>query len=202
VVSWGPPGPTPLLTLSEEENMWRRQEEPKASPSPQNVSVTPAAPAIPVQTAPQHVQPIAKPEPPKPAVSVVCKGISINGQVTGSEDLQIDGELRGSVKLGNGRVVIGTDGHVNGDIEAREVIVRGELKGNLRASGLVLIGPTGRWQGDSVSPRLVIEDGAVVSGKLEVAQPGDRKSGRPAGNGSTGEHRTEVTLALGGVEQA
>jgi cytoskeletal protein CcmA (bactofilin family) len=185
--------------------MWRRQEEPKASPSPQNVAVTPSAPANPVQAIPQPVQPAVRPEPPKapkPALSVVCKGISINGQVTGSEDLQIDGELRGSVKLASGRVVIGTDGRVAGDIEAREVVIRGDLKGNLRVSDLVLVGPTGRWQGDSVSPRLVIEDGATVSGKLEVAQPGDRKSGRSGANGSSGEHRTEVTLALGGVEQA
>jgi cytoskeletal protein CcmA (bactofilin family) len=185
--------------------MWRRQEEPKASPSPQNVSVTPSAPANPVQATPQPVQPVVRPEPPRPAVSVLCKGITIHGEVTGSEDLQIDGELRGSVKLAGGRVVIGTDGRMNGNIEAREVIVRGELKGNLRANDLVLVGPTGRWEGDSVSPRLVIEDGAVVSGKLEVAQPGDKKSGRSGANGSSGsagEHRTEVTLSLGGVEQA
>lgn len=184
--------------------MWRRQEEPKASPSPQNIGVTPSAPANPAQAVQQPAPPVARPEPPKPSVSVVCKGIAIHGQVTGGDDLQIDGELRGSVKLAGGRVVIGTDGCVTGDIDAREVIVRGELKGNVRGGERVVVGPTGRWEGDSVSPRLVIEEGAVVSGKIEVAQPGDKKSGRSGANGSTGagEHRTEVTLALGGPEQA
>ena len=185
--------------------MWRKQEEPKASPSPQDAVVAPSTPTYTAPAVHQPVQPVVRPEPPKPALSVVCKGITINGQVSGSEDLQIDGEVRGSVKLAGGRVVIGTDGRVTGDIDAREVIVRGELKGNVRASERVLAGPTGRWQGDSVSPRLVIEDGAQVSGKLEVAQPGDKKSGRPGANGSNGaatEQRQEVSLSLSGPEQA
>jgi cytoskeletal protein CcmA (bactofilin family) len=176
--------------------MWRRNEEPKASPSPQNVVATPAAPVAPAQ----QYQPVAQPEPPKPAVSIVSKGIRIHGQVTGTEDLQINGELHGSVKLAGGRVTIGTDGNVSGDIEAREIIVRGELKGNLRAADRILVGPTGRWHGDSVSPRLAIEDGAVVSGKLEVAAPAEKKQGKTGANGSNGATHTpqaEVPLAIG-----
>ncbi len=175
--------------------MWRRNEEPKVSPSPQNVVVTPPAPEVPAQSY-HHVAP---PEPPRPAVSVVSKGISIHGQVTGTEDLQINGELRGSVRLAGGRVTIGTDGRVAGDIEAREIIVRGELKGNLRAVERILVGPTGRWHGDSVSPRLAIEEGAVVSGKLEVAAPAEKKSGRTGANGSNGPKPTleaEAPLAI------
>jgi len=176
--------------------MWRRNEEPKVSPTPQNVVATPAAPVAPVQ----QYQPVAQPEPPKPAVSIVSKGISIHGQVTGTEDLQINGELRGSVKLAGGRVTVGTDGNVAGDIEAREIIVRGELKGNLRAVDRILVGPTGRWHGDSVSPRLAIEEGAVVSGKLEVAAPAEKKSGKTGANGSNGSThapQVEVPLAIG-----
>jgi cytoskeletal protein CcmA (bactofilin family) len=176
--------------------MWRRNEEPKVSPSPLNVVATAATPVAPAH----QYQPVAQPEPPKPAVSIVSKGISIHGQVTGTEDLQINGELHGSVKLAGGRVTIGTEGNVAGDIEAREIIVRGELKGNLRAVDRILVGPTGRWHGDSVSPRLAIEDGAVVSGKLEVAAAGDKKSAKTGANGSNDAARTpqvEVPLAIG-----
>ncbi|HUK31596.1 MAG TPA: polymer-forming cytoskeletal protein [Candidatus Acidoferrum sp.] len=183
--------------------MWRRNEEPKASPSPQNVVVTPPVQEAPAQLHPSH-HPIAQPEPPKPAVSVITKGISIRGQVTGTEDLQINGELHGSVKLAGGRVTIGTDGNVSGDIDAREIVVRGELKGNLRAADRILVGPTGRWNGDSVSPRLVIEEGAVVSGKLEVATPAEKKQGRTGTNGSNGSTHTapvEVPLAIGADEK-
>jgi cytoskeletal protein CcmA (bactofilin family) len=108
-------------------------------------------------------------------VSVVCKGITIRGEVTGDEDLQIDGELSGSVKLGGARVMIGPEGRVAGNIQAREIIVRGTLKGNLRASERILMGSTGRWEGDGVSPRLAIEEGATVRGNLEVAETPEKK---------------------------
>jgi len=163
--------------------MWRRQEEPKASPSPQNVVVTPPAAPIsnPVSTqsatsnAPQAAPPVTHTPAPKSAVSVVCKGISIRGEVTGDEDLQIDGELSGSVKLAGARVMVGPEGRVTGNIQAREIIVRGTLKGNLRASERILMGGTGRWEGDGVSPRLAIEDGATVRGHLEVAEAVEKK---------------------------
>jgi cytoskeletal protein CcmA (bactofilin family) len=164
--------------------MWRRQEEPKVPPSPQNVVVTPPAATVsnPVSTqpaqsnVPQGVPPVTHAPAPKSAVSVVCKGISIRGEVTGDEDLQIDGELSGSVKLTGARVMIGPEGRVNGNIQAREVIVRGMLKGNLRASERILMGGTGRWEGDGVSPRLAIEDGATVRGHLEVAEAVEKKT--------------------------
>jgi len=165
--------------------MWRRQEEPKVPQSPQNVVVTP--PAAPVSTpianhpAQSSVQQAAPPvsyaaPAPKSATSVVCNGISIRGEVTGDEDLQIDCELSGSVKLVGARVMIGPEGRVTGNIQAREIIVRGNLKGNLRASERILMGGTGRWEGDGVSPRLAIEDGATVRGHLEVAEAVEKKA--------------------------
>ena len=164
--------------------MWRRQEEPKVPPSPQSVVVTPPAAPIsnPVSTqpaqsnVPQAAPAVTHAPAAKSAVSVVCKGISIRGEVTGDEDLQIDGELSGSVKLAGARVMIGPEGRVTGNIQAREIIVRGSLKGNLRASERILMGGTGRWEGDGVSPRLAIEDGATVRGHLEVAEAVEKKS--------------------------
>jgi hypothetical protein len=100
--------------------MWRRQEEPKVPPSPQNVVVTPPAATIsnqptPQVSAPQVAPPVTHAAPaPKNALSVVCKGITIRGEVTGDEDLQIDGELSGSVKLAGARVMIGPEGRVAG----------------------------------------------------------------------------------------
>jgi len=131
-----------------------------------------------MQSSVQHVAPPVTHSTPAPknAGSVVCKGISIRGEVTGDEDLQIDGELRGSVKLVGARVMIGPEGRVTGNIQAREIIVRGNLKGNLRASERILMGGTGRWEGDGVSPRLAIEDGATVRGHLEVAEAVEKKA--------------------------
>jgi cytoskeletal protein CcmA (bactofilin family) len=165
--------------------MWRKQEEQKVPPSPQNVVVTPPATQVssqpPTQVssssgAPHVAPPVAHVAPaPKNALSIVCKGITIRGEVTGDEDLQIDGELSGSVKLAGARVMIGPEGRVAGNIQAREIIVRGTLKGNLRASERILMGGTGRWEGDGVSPRLAIEEGATVRGNLEVADTPEKK---------------------------
>src|SRR5580693_2801559 len=162
--------------------MWRKQEEQKVPPSPQNVVVTPppaqiSTPPIVQQSAPQSAPPVAYSAPaPKNAVSIVCKGISIRGEVWGDEDLQIDGELSGTVKLVGARVSIGPEGRVAGNIQAREIIVRGTLKGNLRASERILMGSTGSWEGDGVSPRLAIEEGATVRGNLEVADAPEKKA--------------------------
>jgi cytoskeletal protein CcmA (bactofilin family) len=170
--------------------MWRKQEEQKVPPSPQNVVVTPPPAQFSTQpstepssptSAPQAAPPVAYSAPaPKNAVSIVCKGISIRGEVWGDEDLQIDGELSGSVKLVGARVSIGPEGRVAGNIQAREIIVRGTLKGNLRASERILMGSTGRWEGDGVSPRLAIEEGATVRGNLEVADAPEKKAAAPA----------------------
>lgn len=161
--------------------MWRKQEEQKVPPSPQNVVATPPAPQYSTPTnvqasAPQAAPPAPVAPAPKNALSIVCKGITIRGEVFGDEDLQIDGELSGSVKLAGARVSIGPEGRVAGNIQAREIIVRGTLKGNLRASERILMGSTGRWEGDGVSPRLAIEEGATVRGNLEVADSPEKKS--------------------------
>jgi len=156
--------------------MWRRQDEPKVSPSPQNVVVTPPTPVVAPPPKPQVIEPVV----PKALSSLVSKGICIKGEVTGNEDIQLDGEVHGSLRLAGSRVLIGQEGRVIGDIEAREIVVRGTLKGNLLASERILVGHTGRWKGNSISPRLVIEEGAMVSGNLEVAEAREKKSSRPA----------------------
>jgi cytoskeletal protein CcmA (bactofilin family) len=165
--------------------MWRKQEEQKVPPSPQNVVVTPppaqiSIPPVVQQSAPQAAPPVAYSAPASRSVSIVCKGISIRGEVWGDEDLQIDGELSGTVKLEGARVSIGPEGRVAGNIQAREIIVRGTLKGNLRASERILMGSTGRWEGDGVSPRLAIEEGATVRGNLEVADAPEKKAAAAA----------------------
>jgi cytoskeletal protein CcmA (bactofilin family) len=165
--------------------MWRKQEEQKVPPSPQNVVATPppaqfSTPPPAPASAPQVAPPVQHAAPaPKNALSIVCKGITIRGEVFGDEDLQIDGELSGSVKLAGARVSIGPEGRVAGNITAREIIVRGTLKGNLRASERILMGSTGRWEGDGVSPRLAIEEGATVRGNLEVADSPEKKAAAP-----------------------
>ncbi|MGH9594148.1 MAG: bactofilin family protein, partial [Bryobacteraceae bacterium] len=111
----------------------------------------------------------------RPAGSILSRGIAIRGEVTGQEDLQIDGEVVGNIRIPEARVLVGAEGRVKGQIDAREIVVRGELQGDLSASDRIVVGPTGRWKGDSISPRLAIEDGAKVHGNLEVSRPAPMK---------------------------
>ena len=184
--------------------MWRRREEPKqnqqqanavpASPSvappATNVSqpVTQAPAVAPVSSAPAappreaFVAPPPVVRAPERAASVISKGISVNGEIVGSEDLQVDGEVRGTVRMTGARVTITPDGRTSASIEAREVVIRGNLSGNIRATDRVVIGQSGVWQGEAVAPRLMIEEGAIIHGKMEVAQP---KEARRGANGAT-----------------
>jgi cytoskeletal protein CcmA (bactofilin family) len=190
--------------------MWRKQEEQKVPPSPQNVVATPppaqiSTPPVVQQSAPQAAPPVAYSAPapaPKNSVSIVCKGISIRGEVSGDEDLQIDGELSGTVKLVGARVSIGPEGRVAGNIQAREIIVRGTLKGNLRASERILMGSTGRWEGDGVSPRLAIEEGATVRGNLEVADAPEKKAAVPASVAAPSVAKVEKPAAVAATPAA
>jgi cytoskeletal protein CcmA (bactofilin family) len=178
-------------------------------PPPANpVAAHQPVPVTPVAHTPVPHVPAAPPELPREAArppqavlrpqetsaSVITKGIVISGEILGGEDLQIDGEVKGTVLVPDARVVVTTEGKASGSIEAREIVMRGKLKGNLRASERVLVGQTSFWQGDSISPRLIIEEGAVVRGKFEVAQPNLKK---PAGkNGKPVEPVAEEHLAL------
>lgn len=184
--------------------MWRRREEPKQNqqqPSAVPTSPSVAPPATNVAQAVSQPAPVATtasapsasprdasvaPAPvvraPERAASVISKGISVNGEIIGSEDLQVDGELRGTVKMTGARVTITPDGRTSASIEAREVVIRGNLSGNIRATDRVVIGQSGVWQGEAVAPRLMIEEGAVIHGKMEVAQP---KEARRGANGAS-----------------
>jgi cytoskeletal protein CcmA (bactofilin family) len=190
--------------------MWGKKEEAKVSPSPASsvpasnyqplaatrvpapASETPRASAMPTPT--RESAPVANPHPveiSRPAISsasVISKGLVIKGEVTGSEDLQIEGEVTGSVHMPGARVMITPEGRTTGDIEAREVVIRGRLKGDVVASERVVVGQTGVWQGDSLSPRLVIEGGAVIKGKFEVTKAEQK---RPAPKAT--EKREEPT---------
>ncbi len=172
-VSSSPSGPVNSTTYPQAGNSTTPHSSQNSSPAQDSPIQSVATDTVPVQKA----APVQKPAPVenvRPAIftmSVITKGLVISGQITGAEDLQIEGQIRGSVHLPGAKVMITPEGSATGNIEAREVVVRGHLKGDVIASERVLVGQTGRWQGDSISPRLVIEDGAVVKGKIEVSKP-------------------------------
>jgi cytoskeletal protein CcmA (bactofilin family) len=98
----------------------------------------------------------------------ISQGIRIKGEVTGSEDLFVDGHVEGKVNLSNGTLTVGPNGEVKADIFAREVIVRGRVDGKIVGREKIQLWSTGNVAGDLQTERLVIEDGAVLRGRVEI----------------------------------
>jgi cytoskeletal protein CcmA (bactofilin family) len=108
------------------------------------------------------------------AAACISQGIRIKGEVTGSEDLFVDGHVEGKLNLSsNASLTVGPNGEVKADIFAREVIVRGRVDGKIVGRDKIQLWSTGNVAGDLQTERLVIEDGAVLRGRVEI------ETGRP-----------------------
>jgi len=100
--------------------------------------------------------------------AVIGKSVRIHGELTGGEDLYLDGEIEGTVTLRDSRFTVGPNARVLADVDARDVIVNGRIEGNIRATGRVEIRQGGAVIGDIVSLRISIEESAIVQGKVET----------------------------------
>ncbi len=173
--------------------MWRKPEEPKvSSPLPEP---SPASRVEPMR-GPGVAAPAGIPVAHPPAGGVLTSSLLITGEITGREDLFIDGEVQGKIRVLEAKVTVGPHGRVSADIEAREILVRGNVKGCLLGHERVEIGQTGEVHGDVISRRLMIDDGAVIHGMVEVqrpAEPSQPKVVRPTGTESSQPVAVETT---------
>ena len=109
-----------------------------------------------------------------PSTSAARLGASLHvkGEITGSEDLHIDGTVEGSVNLEDRRLTVGATAKVTADVTAREVVVFGNVKGNLKAKDRIEIKKDGSVVGDLSTARIMIEDGAYFKGSIEINREG------------------------------
>ena len=94
--------------------------------------------------------------------------LHVKGEITGNEDLHIDGSVEGLVQLDDRKLTIGASAKLTADIVAREVVVYGSVKGNLRARDRIEIKKDGSVIGDLTTARIMIEDGAYFKGSIEI----------------------------------
>jgi cytoskeletal protein CcmA (bactofilin family) len=157
--------------------MWRKEEaKPQAAPQapasspvssqPTTVSAPASAPVSAVASATLPVSPRA--------TACITQGIRIKGEITGREDLFIDGTLEGKLDLGSASVTVGPNGKVKADVSAREVVVRGQLDGKIDGTERVQLWNSGRVTGEVRTERLAIEDGALLRGKVEAGKAQSR----------------------------
>ena len=174
--------------------MWKPTNQPQTPgrpAEPERPTVhTPSAPAM---TANEPVSaPAPRPATPAPISTssadqaTIGKSLVIKGEVTGSESLYIDGRVEGSISLAGNRVTIGRNGVVAANINAREIVVLGKVRGNLTASDRVDIRSDGSLTGDVVAARISIEDGAFFKGGIDI-----RKGGQPNQQKANGKEREE-----------
>jgi cytoskeletal protein CcmA (bactofilin family) len=108
------------------------------------------------------------------------KSISIKGDLTGNEDISIEGTVDGKVDLPDGQLTIGANGTVKGEILAKGVIVIGKVTGNVQGSERVEVQATGIVEGDVVAPKLVVAEGAIVNGSIKMGTQSSASARPPA----------------------
>jgi cytoskeletal protein CcmA (bactofilin family) len=99
--------------------------------------------------------------------SLVGKTLLVKGDIFSDDEILIDGKVQGKITVKN-RVVVGRDGIVEAEIDAREVVIKGKVTGNVRGSQRVEIVPAGSLHGNIHSPRVVIADSGVFEGNIEM----------------------------------
>lgn len=104
------------------------------------------------------------------AAACVSQGIRIKGEITGSEDLFIDGQIDGKVSVPNATVTVGPNATVKAEISGREIVVRGRVEGKLTGSERIQVWSTAKVNGDVKAEKIGIEEGAELHGKMEAGK--------------------------------
>jgi cytoskeletal protein CcmA (bactofilin family) len=133
--------------------MWEKKEA--------NRSSTPTeAPVRPTRTAPAAEANVVNIN--------IGQSILVKGELSGSEDLTIDGQVHGKISLKDHNLTIGQHGRIEAELVAKRVTILGHVRGNVLASEKVEIQEGGRLEGDIISPRIAISDGAHFRGKVDM----------------------------------
>ena len=149
------------------------------TPAPEQVTPKPGqAPASP---AARPMEPARSEMPRSVDIATIGKSVIVKGELSGSEDLYVDGEVEGSITLNGQSLTIGPNGRVRANIEARNLIVHGHVDGNVRASDRVDLRKSASLTGDIWTARVSIEDGAYFKGTIDIqkTEPGSRIEAKP-----------------------
>lgn len=139
-------------------------------------------------SSPYYRQPAgAPPGPRERPVTRIAEGTLIRGEITGTTELLVDGEMEGEIRL-DARAVVGTTGVVRGQVSARSVLVAGRVEGDVRGSERVEVGGSGNIQGDISAPRVTIAEGAFFKGKVEMGGGEARRPEAPESEPRRGPH--------------
>src|ERR1700683_422449 len=105
---------------------------------------------------------------PASGLAQIGKSVFVKGELSGSEDLYVDGQVEGSIALKSNSLTVGPNGQVKASVEAKGVIVQGKLEGHIQASDRVELRKSAIVTGDITTQRISIEEGAYLKGKVDI----------------------------------
>jgi cytoskeletal protein CcmA (bactofilin family) len=125
--------------------------------------------------------------------TTIGKSVTIRGEVSGKEDLYMDGVVEGTISLPESRLTVGPNARVMADMSAHDVVIYGLVEGNIRATGRIELRESAVVRGDIVAERLSIEENASIKGKVELSEvpPGSgalKSSAGPSGASIAAPH--------------
>ena len=132
-------------------------------------------------------------------MATIGQSIIFKGELSGDEDLEIEGQVDGNVNLQNHQITVGANGRLKAEVQAKSIIVIGQVIGNLTATERIEIQATGVVEGDLRAPRLNVQEGAVLNGSIDMSaqsastsepkKPAAQPQAQPAQGGAEGEAR-------------
>src|SRR5438270_4659409 len=157
--------------------MWKPRPEdnkpmstnPSQPGQPAQPVTPPVAAAAPSISVPHKETPKGS-DPYRADVGHIGKSVQIKGELTGSEDLYLDGSIEGTVDLRDHSLIIGPNGKIKAAISARDLVVHGRVEGNITATGRVELRKSCTLIGDVSTQRIVIEDGAFFKGAIDIKE--------------------------------
>jgi cytoskeletal protein CcmA (bactofilin family) len=155
--------------------MWKsRTDEKPAAPAGQGTASGSTAYVPPKEMSPINT-PSRTSETFRSEIAHIGKSVLIKGELSGSEDLYVDGEVEGSIELHDQCLIVGPNGRIRANVHARDITVHGKVDGNLAGSERVELKKSAVLLGDIKTQRIVIEDGAYFKGGIEI----QKEAGKP-----------------------
>lgn len=180
--------------------MWKfgkEDEKPRSPEAPARPQATTPVvapkPAVPTPQEAHSVEPTRPVQNYRAEVAHIGKSVVIKGELSGSEDLYLDGEVEGSIELRGHGLTVGPNGRVRANVHARDIIVHGKVDGNLHGSERVELKKSAVLIGDIFTQRISIEDGAFFKGGIDIQKPESKPEPKPEPKPDT---KTAVAAAV------
>ena len=175
--------------------MWKRDEPGKPStPAGPGAGSQPASAPLAAEAAPSKMANEPQRGQERTAVNI-GKSVVIKGELNGSEDLTVEGQVEGKIELRQSVLTIGPNGRIKAQVFAKSVIILGEVTGNVTASEKVDIRDNGSVDGDITSPRVAIAEGAHFRGSIDMQKGTTKSETKPAATADKSAAASSTTTA-------